>query len=123
MDGNLAALRIFQSQNDEADQYHDLFGQQVLSDLIDDLMRGESVYEVRGVKVNLSYVLDYVLDGLPALSYDDTARLVKASREEVIEFKEEIDERARQHIIAFLGQDLGADIVEERARELMNETE
>ncbi len=116
LDGNTAALRAYQNEQDQEDLSHELFGDRVLGDLKYELLSGGSIDTTSwGKKVDRHFILD-------GEDFTDWVAKIATSPEwldVVCDLKAHVEKKVEE----FLRSDPAAPIIAERVRELVMERE
>lgn len=120
MDMNTAALNACHLADDKANKNYETFGARVIEDLIHDLMMGRPVTTVRGIKVNLAFLLD----GEGFISDDEAAQLITGTEDCRGDLLHEIEDRARRLVVQWVtDSDIAAAVISERVRDRVLEAE
>jgi hypothetical protein len=111
LDGNLAALRIYERDQSEGARDMELLGPSVVKELIDDLMTGRKVGKFR-----LAHFLE-------SEDFSESiARLVMADRDTQVAIIDELRERAEGFVRKWVDESPeAAVIVEDRVRDALEE--
>lgn len=114
IDGATAALDAFHAQQDRAEREYETFGARVVEDLISDLMEGRAVTTVRGIKVNLAFILD----GQGFISDDEAAALIVMNADDRAYFCMDLEVRAKERVKDWTEySDIAAAVIAERVRD------
>lgn len=117
---NTAALNQLQSREDQAERDYKTFGARVVEDMVDDLLRNQPVAILRGVKINLAWILE----GEGFISDFEAAKLIAADSDERNDLFLDIEKRAKAIIGEWIETSpLAAQIIEDRVRECALEAE
>lgn len=120
LDGATAALKAFQLQQDKAEQNYQTFGARVVEDLIAEIMEGRPVTTVRGIKVDLAFILDdcaLIPDG-------DAAMMLCMTRDERADRWLLVEQQARAIVEQWAEtSDIAQAVINERVRERAMEAE
>lgn len=120
-DGATAALAIEERRQDRLERDYKTFGARAVEELIDDLLQNKSIATIRGIKVDLAYILDgegFILD-------DEVARMFAMRCEERADYWDlVIEKRAKARVKAWIEtSDIAAGVIAARIRECVMEAE
>lgn len=120
MDMNTAALKDLQLREDQSERDYKTFGKQVVEDMVDELMSNRALTIIRGVKVDLAWILD----GEGFISDYEAAVLIAEYRDDRHELMWRIENRARAMVNKWITDSpIAAEIISERVRDLVMEAE
>lgn len=120
MDMNTAALKDLQAREDQAERDYKTFGKQVVEDMVDELMSNRAVTTIRGMKVDLAWILD----GEGFISDLEAAVLIAGDNEQRDYMIRMFERRAKATVEKWITDDpLAAEIIAERVRDLVMESE
>lgn len=120
IDGATAALEVMHKQQDKSERDYQTFGARVVEDLTAEIMEGKAVTKVRGIKVDLFFILD---DEEIFTRTEQEAMLV-ASKEEFADILTIVGIRMKAHVVAWVNEsDIAAAVIAERIRDRVMEAE
>lgn len=113
-DGATAALNAFHLADDKANKNYETFGARVIEDLIAELMEGHAVTTVRGIKVDLAFILDdcaLICDG-------EVAAMICMTKEERNDRWLLVEQQAKTIVKQWVtDSDIAAAVISERVRD------
>ena len=120
MDMNTQALNQLQDREDRAERDYKTFGARVVEDMVDELMSNQPITTIRGVKVDLAWILD----GEGFISDYEAAVLIAGGTETRWDMLTGFENRARAMVERWITDSpIAAEIISERVRDLVTEAD